>query len=75
MANDRKTRPYIVMLSDGQITTLKNILQTEKTRINQTVPGASPQLNSVKNIIKSLDSAIYQSIKWQETEAPDRWKR
>ena len=64
-----------MMLNDSQINTLFNLLESERQRYVTEKIEPDAHLKLVKAVLKSLENAVYQSLKWQNTNAPDEWKR
>jgi hypothetical protein len=73
--NEKKRKPYVMMLNDSQINTLFNLLESERQRYVTEKIEPDAHLKLVKAVLKSLENAVYQSLKWQNTNAPDKWKR
>lgn len=73
--NEKQRKPYVMMLNDSQVNTLFNLLESERQRYVAEKIEPDAHLKRVKAVLKSLENAVYQSLKWQNTSAPDKWKR
>ena len=73
--NEKKRKPYVMMLNDSQINTLFNVLESERQRYVTEKIEPDARLKLIKAVLKSLENAVYQSLKWQNTSAPDKWQR
>ena len=73
--NEKKRKPYVMMLNDSQVNTLFNVLESERQRYVTEKIEPDARLKLIKAVLKSLENAVYQSLKWQNTSAPDKWKR